>query len=155
MEEGKHVTWMPSYGAEVRGGTAHSMVIVSDEEIASPAVFTPDIAVVMNQPSLDKFSLKIRDGGTMFINSSLVKLGPGEKSFNAVEIPATEGAHKLGNVRCANMIMMGALVKKIGLVSLGQLSESLGKVLPAHRRNLLPLNQAALKNGSELPADGS
>jgi len=151
LASGKSVTWMPSYGAEVRGGTAHSMVVISDDEIASPVVFHPDVVVAMNQPSYVKFSRRIKKNGVMFINSSLAQdEGKSAASFKIVKIPASELAHKLGNVRCANVIMLAALVKKLKLVSSKILSDSLLEVLPAHHRDLLKLNRKALKEGEKL-----
>jgi 2-oxoglutarate ferredoxin oxidoreductase subunit gamma len=109
MNTGKNVTYIPSYGAEMRGGTANCHVIVSDSIIASPLVTKATTAVVMNQPSYEKFKSKVGEGGYLFVNSSLIELKDPPKNVNIIPIPVTEIAHKLGSVRLANMIMFGAL----------------------------------------------
>ncbi|NQT90937.1 MAG: 2-oxoacid:acceptor oxidoreductase family protein, partial [Candidatus Omnitrophica bacterium] len=115
MKKGFNVSWMPSYGAEVRGGTAHSMVVVSDEEVASPVVISCDTAIVMNGPSLDKFLPRIRPKGTLILNSSLIDDGIKKKGVTIIEAPMTDIAIKLGNVRAANVVALGQFMKKKGL----------------------------------------
>ncbi len=150
MREGLKVTWMPSYGAEVRGGTAHSMVVISDEMIPSPVVFTPSACVVMNRPSLDKFEELIKPDGTLVMNTTLIDKQPTRKDISILKVPLTQMATKLGNIRCANMIALGALNAKLKLVSLKVLIESLKEVIPPHRHDLLPVNEEALKEGTKL-----
>ncbi|MFH1406825.1 MAG: 2-oxoacid:acceptor oxidoreductase family protein, partial [Candidatus Omnitrophota bacterium] len=108
MNDGLHVTWMPSYGAEVRGGTAHSMVVVSDDAIASPAIFNPTSVIAMNEPSLLKFEQKIMPGGLLVLNTSLISRFPSRKDIEVLEIPATDTADKLGSTKVANMVCLGA-----------------------------------------------
>lgn len=141
------VTWMPSYGAEVRGGTAHSMIIISDKEISSPMIINPDISIVMNKPSYDKFKNRTVKKGIIFINASLVELEKDIKDIEQIEVPATDTASNLGNIRVANMIMAGALASKSRLFDLDSVLNSLEDVIPEHRRNLIPLNKEAVKKG--------
>ena len=114
MNAGKHVTYIPSYGAEMRGGTANCHVIVSDRPIASPLVTTASMAVVMNQPSYEKFKTRVAPGGQLFVNTSLVDVEDPPDGVEIVRVPATGTAHEMGSVRLANMIMFGAVnaVKK-------------------------------------------
>ena len=113
MNNGKHVTWMPSYGAEVRGGTAHSMVIISDEIIASPVVKEPSMCIVMNRPSLQKFETKVKKNGFLIVNKSLIDIDAERKDIDILNIPATSMASELGNLKVANMVMLGALLVSI------------------------------------------
>lgn len=149
MSEGRSVTWMPSYGAEVRGGTAHSMIIIDDTSIASPVVKEPSVCVVMNKPSLDKFAGKVKEKGLLVINSSLVKDSPKRKDIEILQVPATDIAFKLGNQRIANMVMLGALIAARKIVTLESLISSLTELIPENRKNLLPINQEAIKKGYE------
>ncbi len=150
MDAGKNVTWMPSYGAEVRGGTAHCMVIVSDGLIASPVVTRPDAAIVMNRPSLLKFAEKLKPGGILLVNSSLADEKVERKDMTVVKIPATETAHQLGSIKVANVVMLGAYLARTKIFGLDEAARSLAALIPAQRRELLEINQAALKKGNEL-----
>ncbi len=150
MNQNFKVTWMPSYGAEVRGGTAHSMVVISDKEIASPRVVNPSMAIIMNKPSYDKFKNKMSGKGIMFIDSSLVKVSEDIKGIEQFKIPATEIASDLGDIRVANMVMAGVLASKSGLFKLDEIIDCLNYVIPKHRRNLIPLNKKAIKKGYNL-----
>jgi 2-oxoglutarate ferredoxin oxidoreductase subunit gamma len=149
MNEGKSVTWMPSYGAEVRGGTAHSMVIVADGLIASPVVKKPSICVVMNKPSFQKFETKITPKGLLIINGSLVESGTERKDIEVLKIPATRMAEDLGNLRVANMIILGALLARKKFISMESLMNCLENVIPENHRNLIPVNEKAIKEGYE------
>ncbi len=150
MREGLKVTWMPSYGAEVRGGTAHSMVVISDEMVPSPVVTSPTACVVMNRPSLDRFEGSLASSGTLLINSTLIDRQASRDDLDVLSIPLTRMATGLGNVRCANMIALGALNAKLKIVSMKALVEALKEVIPPNRRDLLPLNEEALKEGAKL-----
>lgn len=150
MLEGKEVTWMPSYGAEVRGGTAHSMVTVSDDEISSAAFTLPHDCIIMNRPSLLKFEKRIISGGLMVINSSLVHDEVKRKDITGIKIPATEVAKDLGQIKVANMVILGAYQAITKLVSFSSLVESLEVVIPPHRKNLISLNIKALEKGRVL-----
>lgn len=147
MQEGREVSGIPSYGAEMRGGTANYGIVISDEEIACPIVFDPTSCLIMNPPSLEKFLPKIRPGGFFIINSSLIKDKIRRSDIEIIEIPATEMADKLGNIRCANMIVLGAYAEKKGIVSLRSLQDSLMDVLPKRHHHLLKINQDALEYG--------
>ncbi|MGD9022825.1 MAG: 2-oxoacid:acceptor oxidoreductase family protein [Deltaproteobacteria bacterium] len=148
MYEDKHVTYLPSYGAEVRGGTANCTVTVSDEPIASPVASFPDYAVLMNTPSLIKFEGGVKTGGTVFLNSDLVDKQPKRGDIQVVAIPANSIADRIGNPRGANMVMIGAFVQKTGLVSLKSVVKSVKSIFEAkgakvHKMNTLALNEGA------------
>ncbi|MCD6334748.1 MAG: 2-oxoacid:acceptor oxidoreductase family protein [Candidatus Latescibacteria bacterium] len=145
MLEGKEVTFFPSYGAEMRGGTAHASVVVSTRRIASPIVAEPDILIVLNEPSLLRFENRVRPNGRLFFNSSLIVSSPSRDDLDVIPVAATELAQKLGNPRTVNMVMLGTVARITGLVALSTLSESLETVLPAHRKNLLEQNRQALQ----------
>jgi len=149
MNEGRFVTWMPSYGAEVRGGTAHSMVVISDSSIASPVVRGPSICIVMNRPSLQKFESKVQVKGMLIINKSLVEIEAKRRDIDVLEIPATDMAFKLGNARVANMVILGALLAKRNILSLESLISSLKALIPKNRKNLISINEEAITKGYE------
>jgi 2-oxoglutarate ferredoxin oxidoreductase subunit gamma len=150
MRDGKYVTYLPSYGAEMRGGTANCTVAVSSEEIASPVASAPMYIVVMNQPSLVRFQNRIQSGGIFFINSSLIKAETIMRGdVEVVSIPANEVAEKLGNIRSANMVMLGAFTKKSNLVKLESLIEGLAAALKNNQK-LVAINKEALNAGYEL-----
>ncbi|MDD5496620.1 MAG: 2-oxoacid:acceptor oxidoreductase family protein [Candidatus Omnitrophica bacterium] len=144
---GKHVTWMPSYGAEVRGGTAYSMTKISDKEIASPIVSNPDILVVMNKPSLLKYEEKLKEKGILIMNKSLIDVKAKRKGIYIVSIPMTEMASKLGDIRCANMIAAGALIKRSKMFSLRTVVNALKEMLKG-KEELFLMNKKALEKGS-------
>ena len=149
MLEGKNVTYLPSYGAEVRGGTANCTVVISDEEIASPVASTPEFVIAMNQPSVTRFQNQIQSGGLFFINSSLVESEILRGDVNIVKVAANTIAEKLGSPKSANMVMLGAFTRKSGLVSLGSATEAL-KFILGTKQKLLAVNEKALKAGYEL-----
>ncbi len=149
MSDGKHVTWMPSYGAEVRGGTAHSMVVISDEIIASPVVKESTICIVMNRPSLQKFETKVKKGGLLIVNKSLIDIDATRKDIDILNIPATSMASELNNLKAANMIILGALLAKRNIVSLESLIDALKDVLPVSHHNMIPINEKAIRKGYE------
>jgi len=149
MAQGKHTTFFPSYGAEMRGGTANCSVVVSDDEIASPVVSQPDCIIAMNVASLEKFEPVVRPGGTIFINSSLVDRTVKRQDVSEIRIPASKIAEDLGSSRAANMVMLGGLVKKTGAVNLDSVVKSLSKVLSERAMALLDTNVKALSRGFE------
>ncbi|MCX5657786.1 MAG: 2-oxoacid:acceptor oxidoreductase family protein [Candidatus Omnitrophica bacterium] len=146
MKEGKFVTWMPSYGAEVRGGTAHSMVIISSEEIASPLVNKPTTAIIMNQPSADKFLPRIKSGSLAIINTSLAVVKSLNCDLDILKIPATEIAVQLGNIKTANMVILGAYLAKNKICHLEKAKKVLKEVFSG---KLLKINEEALDAGYE------
>jgi len=149
MTEGKHTTFFPSYGAEMRGGTANCSVIVSDVEIASPVVNQPDCVIAMNVASFDKFESSVKPGGTIFVNSSLIERKARRQDINEVRIPANKIAEDLGSSRSANMVMLGGFIKKTGAVSLDSVSRNLSEVLSERAMALLDINVKALGKGFE------
>jgi 2-oxoglutarate ferredoxin oxidoreductase subunit gamma len=149
MLEGKYVTYLPAYGAEVRGGTANCTVSISDEEIASPVAYAPAFVVALNQPSMVRFQNKIQSGGVMFLNSSLIEGAPDRGDIEVVNIPANTIAEEIGNIRSANMVILGAFVKKSNLVSLNSLIDGLTVALKGNQK-LIGINKNALTVGYEL-----
>lgn len=149
MLEGKHVTWFPSYGAEIRGGTANCTVIISNEEIGSPVVQYPSAMLIFNEASFNKFENKIRRGGQLFLNTSLVQAAPNRTDITRLEVRANDIADELGDIRTANMVMLGAFLLKSRIVRLESVLAALKQVLPAHRQSLIPLNEKALKRGAD------
>lgn len=150
LDEGRHVTWLPSYGPEMRGGTAHCIVIVSDEEIGSPLVRHPGAALVLNNPSMEKYQPLVREGGYLLINRSLITLPITRGDIHAVDLPASDAATALGDARLLSIVMLGALVTCTGVVSLAAIDRALESHLPERHRQLLDLNRQALRRGAEL-----
>ena len=149
MEEGLNVTYFPSYGAEMRGGTANCTVIISDENIGSPVVTNPSVLLAMNEASLERFASKVKKGGLIIVNSSLSKKEIAIDGVQVLKIPATDLAEKLGDSRVANMVILGAYINRRKGVSLERTMESLGKVLGEGKDKLLKLNREALRKGEE------
>jgi 2-oxoglutarate ferredoxin oxidoreductase subunit gamma len=146
MAEGKYVTYLPSYGAEVRGGTANCTVAVSDEEIASPIASSPDFVIAMNRPSLVKFQNQIKAGGVLFLNSSLIQVGTSRDDIEVVRVAADAIAKELGSAKSANMVMLGAFIKKSGIVSLEGIVEGL-KIGLKNKNKLIAINEKAISAG--------
>ncbi|MFA5375545.1 MAG: 2-oxoacid:acceptor oxidoreductase family protein [Dehalococcoidia bacterium] len=146
MAGGKYVTYLPSYGAEVRGGTANCTVAVSNEEIASPIASSPDFVIAMNRPSLVKFQNQIKSGGVLFINSSLVQVSTSRDDIEVVRVAADAIAKELGSAKSANMVMLGAFIKKSGIVSLEGIIEGL-KIGLKNKSKLIAINEKAITAG--------
>jgi len=149
MLEGKYITYLPSYGAEMRGGTANCTVAVSDEEIASPVASSPEFIIAMNQPSLIRFQNQIESGGLFFVNSSLIEAEISRGDIDIVEVPANSIAEELGSPRSANMVMLGAFTKKSNLASLSSVIEALKDTLK-NKQKLIAINKKALQAGYDL-----
>lgn len=149
MQEGKNVTYLPSYGAEVRGGTANCTVAISNDEIASPVASSPDFVIALNQPSALRFQNQIQSGGLFFVNSSLVEAEMSRGDITVIKVPANKIAEELGSSRSANMVMLGAFIKKSGVVSLESIIEALARTLGG-KKKLLDINEKALKAGYDL-----
>ena len=130
MLKNRHLSWLPSYGPEMRGGTANCHVIISDEPVGSPIITKPDVLVVMNKPSLDKFENEVAEGGIIFVDSSLIDRQVERKDVEAVYIDATELADKSGNKNLANMVMLGAVIKKTGLFTMDEIKDTIRKSIP-------------------------
>ncbi len=146
MEE-KEVSWLPSYGPEMRGGTANCSIILSDEPVGSPIVSNPDVLIAMNLPSLDKYEDATVSGGSIFIDSTLIGRKVERTDVKAFYIPATKMANDAGIPTLANMIMMGKMIKETGMVRFDDVVDTLKKVVSAKRANLLELNIKALEAG--------
>lgn len=147
MKQGKNVSWLPSYGPEMRGGTCNCSVIVEDEPIGSPLVTKPDILLAFNTPSFDKFEPTVVKGGMLFVDSSLVNKKSERTDINCYYIPATELANEAGLTGMANVIMLGYIVKKTGLFTEEYFKESLSSGIPAHKAHLAEVNNKALAIG--------
>ena len=152
MEKGLNVTWLPSYGAEVRGGTAHSMVKISSETIGSPVVALADSAIIMNGPSLAKFEHRVTKGGLMVLNTSLAPKGPSVKGLDVAAAPLTEEAIRLGNVRVANMIAAGIYSARKGIIDKGTFVKIIEK-MAGGRKELIPINVRAVERGIEIASN--
>jgi 2-oxoglutarate ferredoxin oxidoreductase subunit gamma len=150
MVEDKHVAWIPSYGPEMRGGTANCTVIVSDTNVSSPIISSYDTVIVLNQPSLEKFEPKVKPGGILIYESNNIMNPPTRKDIDIYAIPAAIEANKLGNKKTMNMIILGAFLAKRPFVSVTSIMEGLSKVLPERNHHLLPVNEKALKHGMSL-----
>jgi 2-oxoglutarate ferredoxin oxidoreductase subunit gamma len=150
MIEKKEITWMPSYGPEMRGGTANCIVIVSDERISSPIVTTFDTVIALNQPSLEKFEKVVKPGGVLIYDSSTITHAPTRTDITIVPIDASAEAVKLKNSRVLNMIVLGAFLERNHIVGIESIMKALRKALPERYHNLLPLNEQALRRGMEL-----
>ena len=144
MEEGKEVTWLPSYGPEMRGGTANCTVVVSDKAIACPLINEADVLVVMNLPSLLKFESMVVPGGLLVINSSIVTEKAKRSDLRVLEVPAVEMAQKLGNEKAANMVILGAILEETGVVSKDTVREEMRHMFSGRKERFLPMNLAAL-----------
>jgi len=147
MQEGKNVTFFPFYGAEKRGGVARAGVIVSDEEIASPLVTTPDSTLVMNSDSLPVCEKIVKENGLILINSSLVKEEPARKDIKIAKVEATGIAEQIGNLVFANMVALGAMVKLTGAMKLADIEGMLMKFFPPDKHQYVPLNVKAIQAG--------
>ena len=145
--EEKEVSWLPSYGPEMRGGTANCSIILSDDPVGSPIVSTPDVLIAMNLPSLDKYENATVAGGSIFVDSTLIGRKVERTDVKTFYIPATKMANDAGIPTLANMIMMGKMIKETGIVNFGDITDALKKVVSAKRANLLDLNIKALEAG--------
>ena len=145
----KNVTWYPSYGAEMRGGTVNCEIVMSDDEVSEVNKADVDFIIALNQASFDKFLPKIKTGGVIIANSTLVKNSKTRDDIKYVFAPITQMAQAEGNPKMANILALGLLASSSKLISLDYLQKALENVIPPHRKNLLPLNFKALKIGYE------
>ncbi len=150
IAQGMHVTWIPSYGPEMRGGTANCAVVVSDEEIGSPVVNTSDITIVMNQPSLTKFEYSVKPGGYLIYNSDLVTYENPRNDVTVIPVPAQSIAHELGSDKVANIVVLGALVESTGIVDKEICIETIKEKLGKRKPKFLPMNLEAFAKGLEI-----
>jgi|SRR5208283_1984298 len=152
MFEGKEVTWFPSYGAEMRGGTANCTVIVSDEMIGSPVVGNPDILIAMNDASITLFSERVASRG-LLIHDSLIKIRVPRSDIRIVSVPAIELSGSLNNTKLANMVILGALIAASPLVSIESVFKAVEETTPAHRRDSIGVNKEIILKGYKLLED--
>lgn len=150
MEQGKNVTWLPSYGPEMRGGTANVTVIISDEEIGAPVVRQPQVAIVFNTPSMEKYEPLVKPGGALIYNSSLVDSTHQRADISYYPVPANDLARDVGNPTTANMVALGALIAASQIVPLSAVSQALKRHLPPSKKMLLQENEEALQRGATL-----
>ncbi len=150
MIENKDVSWMPSYGPEMRGGTANCTVIVSEDRISSPIVTRFDSGIILNQPSLDKFEKCIKPGGLLIYEKSSIINPPSREDIEVLSVSAFEEAQKLQKKQVANMILLGAYLEKRPVVKIENILNALRKVLPERHHHLIPVNEKALEVGKEL-----
>ena len=148
MIDGKHVSWIPSYGPEMRGGTANCAVIVSDEPVGSPLVSEPSAVIAMNLPSLDKFEPSLQPGGVLIINKSLINRTARRTDIKAYDVAANDVAAALGNTKVANMVALGALVAATNVVSVTSINKAFTKMF-AKRPELFEINEKAIRSGME------
>lgn len=149
MDAGKEVTWIPSYGPEMRGGTANCTVIIADDEIGSPLVKNPPLAIALNLPSFDKYEDVLAPGGTLIVNQSMVDRGAKRDDINVIFVPCNEIAEEIGDKKLMNMVAMGALLTALPELTLKDIEKALEGHLPARHKHLLPKNYEALKRGFE------
>ncbi|MBL0356025.1 MAG: 2-oxoacid:acceptor oxidoreductase family protein [Chitinophagaceae bacterium] len=150
MVEEKEISWMPSYGPEMRGGTANCITIISDKKISSPIISLFDSAIVLNQPSMDKFGPRVKPGGILLYESSNIFLPSQRTDIDIIGIPATTAALQMKNAKIMNMIMLGAYLELKPVVKNESILEALKKVLPEKYHHLLPVNKLALEKGEAM-----
>lgn len=150
MMQGKEVCWMPSYGPEMRGGTANVTVIVGDNTINSPILQTFDTVIILNQQSLDKFESAVRPGGKLFYDSNGLRTLPTRKDINIYHIPATAKSAQMGNTKVFNIMILGGVLEIIPVVNKEFVEQGLYKSLPERAHNLIPLNMEAFSVGSKI-----
>ncbi len=149
MKEGKEVSWMPAYGPEMRGGTANCIVIVSPKKVSSPIVTMFDSAIILNQPSLEKFDSKVKPGGLLLCEESTIITPSTRKDIEILTIPAVAEAVQMGKRQIANMILLGAFLERRPIVSIANVIQALREVLPERHHHLIPLNEEALRTGQK------
>ncbi len=152
MDEGLEVTWIPSYGPEMRGGTAHCFVVISDRAIGSPIVRHPSTVIVFNNPSFTKYESVVAAGGMLVLNASLIAEKPSRTDILYLPVTASEIADQLGNAKLTNVVLLGAALESSGIIPIETVRAALKRHLPARHQHLLDLNYAALEQGRKLAA---
>jgi 2-oxoglutarate ferredoxin oxidoreductase subunit gamma len=147
MDEGWHVTWIPSYGPEMRGGTAHCIVIISEDDIGSPIIRQPSVCIVMNPPSMEKYEPLVRPGGLLVANTTLVRLKSEREDIAVVYVPANELAAELGNVKMANVVLLGAMLGTREVLPIESVKRTLDEHIPERRKHIIEPNKRALDRG--------
>ena len=152
MLEGQQVSWFPAYGPEMRGGTANCSIIIGDEPVGTPIVTEPSVVVAMNLPSLDKFEPLLPVGGTLLINSSLIDRKPHRTDVKTYYVPCNDIAQELGNLKVANMVMVGAIIAASGVVNIDSVITVLAKKIFKNKPKVMPINEQAIRRGLECVA---
>ncbi len=147
--EDKNVAGMVSYGAEMRGGTANASVVISGDEIFNPFVTCPDMAIILNQPSLDRFEPQVEKGGLVLMNTSMIKCDAERTDLRCIKVDATQIAHEVGNLRVANIVSVGAFIEHTGLVSMGSIEQAITDLFSSKNPKLVEINLKALRAGAE------
>lgn len=150
MDAGRNVTWIPSYGPEMRGGVARCTVIISDREIGSPIVRNPDVGVVFNNPSMEKFQKELKPGGLLVVNSSMINVAQERDDIRIIQVPGNKIASELGDIRMTNMVLLGALLGVNPLVGLEAAGQALRDHLPERKQHLVEPNIRALEQGFQV-----
>lgn len=153
MIDGKEVTWLPSYGAEIRGGTANCTVIISDEMIGSPVISNPDFLIVMNRASYNRFSGRLKTGGTLFYDSSLFRIEGHRDDINTIAVPASAESASLKSTKSANMVLTGAFITVSGILSISSIYNALDKTTPSYRKDSANINKELIQKGYNLLED--
>jgi 2-oxoglutarate ferredoxin oxidoreductase subunit gamma len=149
MDTGREVTWIPSYGPEMRGGTANCTVVIADDEIGSPLVKNPPLAIALNLPSFDKYEQVLAPGGTLIVNRSMVDREAKRDDITVIFVPCNEIAEEIGDKKLLNMVAVGALLTALPELTLKDIEKALEAHLPARHKHLLPKNYEALRRGFE------
>lgn len=150
MDAGRHVTWIPSYGPEMRGGTAHCVVIVSDEPVGAPVVSRPDVAIVLNLPSYDKYEPLVKPGGLLVVNSSLIPTESNRTDLDIVHVPANAIAEEWGTAKMLNMAALGAMLAARPILPLDVVEKALAEHLPAGKQHLVESNLQVIRHGYQV-----
>ncbi|MDR0734426.1 MAG: 2-oxoacid:acceptor oxidoreductase family protein [Elusimicrobiota bacterium] len=150
LVDGKAVSWYPSYGPEMRGGTANCSVVITDGEVSTPVVSAPDTAIVMNEPSLPKFEPLLKKGGLLIINSSLIKSKPKRNDIRVVYVDCNAIAEKVGSLKAANLVALGTFAGITGAISIDSIASAMKKVFKRAKPEILELNRKALEEGAKL-----
>ena len=150
MDVGKHVTWIPSYGPEMRGGTANCTVIISDEPIGAPLVERPDVAIVLNKPSFDKYEPLVNSGGLLVVNSSIVSEESERTDIETVYVAANSVAEEFGSAKMMNVAALGALIARKPVLTIDQVEQAIVDHLPARKAHMLDANRSVLRGGYEV-----
>ena len=147
LDAGYHVTWIPSYGPEMRGGTAHCTVILSDDDIGSPIIREPTVCIVMNPPSMEKYVPLVKAGGLLVVNSTLVRSRSAREDITVIYVPANELAADLGNVKMANVVLLGAMLGMREILAVESVKRTLDEHIPKRRKHIIQPNKRALDRG--------
>lgn len=149
MDQGLEVTWIPSYGPEMRGGTAHCYVVMSDRPVGSPIVRNPKVVVAFNKPSFDRYEALVAPGGLLVVNASLVEAETLRTDMDELRVPATEIADEVGSLKLANIVLLAAALTARPVISLDALKHGLELHIPKHRRDMLEMNYKAMQRGAD------